>query len=162
MIRTLSPLLAALLGTALIVGCADHAMDSPGSEALVYAEQHRFDLRPKGQDVSTMKAKVSELVAQFDADASRLALHHAPSWGPQAKQLRQALLTDGLNPARITLIEDSQLDTPISLRVSLWKTLVGECSAHRLDQPYARLGCAVDANRVTHTRHPDSLAKGGQ
>lgn len=161
MTRTLSPLLAALLGTALNVGCADHAMDSPGSEALVYAEQHRFDLRPKGKDINTMENKVSELVSQFDADAARLALHHAPNWGPQARQLRQVLLADGLNPARITLIEDGKLDTPISLRVSLWKSQAGECRAHRLDQPYPRLGCAVDANRLIQARHPDSLAKGG-
>ncbi|WP_028108160.1 hypothetical protein [Ferrimonas futtsuensis] len=161
MIRTLSSLLAAVLGAALLGGCADHGMDTPGSEAVIYAEQHRFDLSPKGKDASAMKTKMSELVAQFDADAARFVLHHAPAWERQAKQLRQSLLADGLNPGRITLVEDTRLDTPISLRVALWKTQTSECPAHSLKQPYPRLGCAVDANRVTHTRHPDSQAKGG-
>ncbi|WP_417347712.1 hypothetical protein [Ferrimonas sp.] len=162
MIRTHFPLLAALFGAALLGGCADHAMDAPGSEFLVYAEQHSFDLRPKGKDASAMKTKVSELVFQFDPDAARVALHHAANWTTQAKQIRQSLLADGLNPGRIQLVEDDKLDTPLSLRVSLWKTRTGECAAHSLKQPYSRLGCAVDANRVTQTRHPDSQAKGGR
>ncbi|USD38808.1 hypothetical protein [Ferrimonas sp. SCSIO 43195] len=150
----------ALLATLMLSSCADHAYDAPGSEALVYAETHSFAIDVDAQPANGLSQKLVALSHQFDADASDFTLAHQPGWQGQAKRLRQALIDGGLNPQRVQVRSDAHLPTPLQLTVQLWRTAVEPCRPHRLDQPYPRLGCATNANRITQTMNPANLSQG--
>ncbi|WP_261815599.1 hypothetical protein [Vibrio gallicus] len=138
----------------LLIGCADHAVQDRGAEAIAYQEQHRFELSFESDDKRLETERIAAIVNQFDLSQARFDVYVPQSMQAQGKQLLSYLKQDlRLRPDWVTSHSLEQGEG-ITLQVSQWRSVIEKCQPLTISKPQPQAGCAVQTNNTIQLVNP--------
>ncbi|WP_146153884.1 hypothetical protein [Photobacterium sanctipauli] len=147
-----------------LAGCADKAVNTKGSEALIYQQVHTLDLQIKQRSTKAAKQQIDDLINQLYQEQQTLewqTVYYSRQGKALAGYLKSKLISQGVAPQNVTAIAASQGNSAtlsdITITVNAYRLLIEHCPTMGFgiwDMPE---GCYTEGNRINQVSDPKRL-----
>ncbi len=151
-----------LLAFALLLSaCVDKPLPAKGAEALIYPEEHSFNIDVKRHGLTATQNRVTQIITDFlpaAPDTDWVISYRTLREQKIAKKAEQQLKQAGVSPKRIKRQQFPSLASDIVIKIKQYHLITENCPAYRFSPNTVKTGCFVETLRMKQIASPSRLA----
>ncbi|PSW07393.1 hypothetical protein [Photobacterium lipolyticum] len=145
----------------LLSACVDKPLPAKGAEALIYPEEHSFNIDVKRHGLTATQSRVEAIITDFlpaAPDTDWVISYRTLREQKIAKKAEQQLNQAGVSPRRIKRQQLPSQANDIVIKIKQYHLITENCSAYQINTNTVKTGCFVETLRMKQIASPSRLA----
>ena len=145
----------------LLSACVDKPLPAKGAEALIYPEEHSFNIDVKRHGLTATQNRVETIITDFlpaAPDTDWVISYRTLREQKIAKKAEQQLKQAGVSPKRIKRQQLPSLSSDIVIKIKQYHLITENCPAYQFSPNTVKTGCFVETLRMKQIASPSRLA----
>lgn len=144
----------------LLSACVDRPLPAKGAEALIYPEEHSFNIDVKRHGLTATQNKVTQIIADFlpaASDTDWIITYRSLREQNIAQNAEQQLKQAGVSPERIKRQKSPSMSRDIVIKIKQYQLITENCPPYRFGPNTVKTGCFVETLRMKQIASPSQL-----